>query len=166
MTSSSFTNREIDEILSLIDRLDNVEVRLETASIKLHVRKFSGAGSASAPRAVSERPRADAGQSGPVQVSPGAERASPGAGGAEPAAGLLAIRAPMLGRFHRAPSPSEPPFVEVGAWVEPVDPVCMIEVMKLFNTVNAGVSGTIAKISAENATMVEYDQVLFLVTPD
>ena len=81
-------------------------------------------------------------------------------------AGLLEIRAPMLGRFFRASSPSEPAYVEVGSRVQPEDTVCMLEVMKLFNTVPAGVAGTIVEILVENGAMVEHDAVLFRVRPE
>jgi acetyl-CoA carboxylase biotin carboxyl carrier protein len=69
----------------------------------------------------------------------------------------------MLGTFYRAPKPDAPPFVEVGQLVTKEDVVCIIEVMKLFNMVRAGVRGRIAKICAENAQLVEYKQVLFLL---
>ena len=77
--------------------------------------------------------------------------------------GLKPILAPMLGTFYRAPKPDAPPFVEEGRFVTEEDVVCIIEVMKLFNTVKAGVRGRIAKVCAENAQMVEYKQVLFLI---
>jgi acetyl-CoA carboxylase biotin carboxyl carrier protein len=77
--------------------------------------------------------------------------------------GFIPIKAPMLGTFYRAPKPDAPPFVEVGQLVTKEDVVCIIEVMKLFNMVRAGVRGRIAKICAENAQLVEYKQVLFLL---
>jgi len=77
--------------------------------------------------------------------------------------GFFAIKAPMLGTFYSAPKPGAPPFVEVGRRVSEEDSVCIIEVMKLFNTVKANVQGRIAKICAENGQMVEYQQTLFLV---
>ncbi|MCX5910322.1 MAG: TRAP transporter large permease subunit, partial [Deltaproteobacteria bacterium] len=77
--------------------------------------------------------------------------------------GLVAIKAPMLGTFYRTPKPGAPPFVEVGAMVDKDDPVGIIEVMKLFNTVKAGVQGRIAQICAEQGQLVEYQQILFLI---
>ncbi|MCP4577804.1 MAG: hypothetical protein GY846_16145 [Deltaproteobacteria bacterium] len=77
--------------------------------------------------------------------------------------GFMAIKAPMLGAFYTAPKPGAPPFVVVGQWVSEGDSLCIIEVMKLFNTVKANISGRIAKICAENGQMVEYQQTLFLV---
>ena len=76
---------------------------------------------------------------------------------------FIAIKAPMLGTFYSAPKPGTPPFVEKGRLISEDDSVCIIEVMKLFNTVKAGIRGRIAKICAENGQMVEYQQTLFLV---
>jgi acetyl-CoA carboxylase biotin carboxyl carrier protein len=77
----------------------------------------------------------------------------------------LTIDAPMLGTFYRAPAPGTAPFVEVGARVEPDTIVCIIEVMKMMNSVAAGIAGTIAEVHAENAQLVEYGQPLFRVDP-
>jgi acetyl-CoA carboxylase biotin carboxyl carrier protein len=74
-----------------------------------------------------------------------------------------AIVAPMLGTFYRAPAPGAAPFVEVGSSVEPETLVCIIEVMKMMNSVHAGVSGTIAEICVENGEAVEYGTPLFRV---
>jgi acetyl-CoA carboxylase biotin carboxyl carrier protein len=71
----------------------------------------------------------------------------------------------MLGTFYRAESPGEPPFVELGSSVEPDTIVCIIEVMKMMNSVPAGVAGTIVEICHENAKLVEYGAPLFRVEP-
>jgi acetyl-CoA carboxylase biotin carboxyl carrier protein len=76
-----------------------------------------------------------------------------------------AIVAPMLGTFYRAPAPGAAPFVEVGSSVEPETLVCIIEVMKMMNSVHAGVSGTIGEICVENGEAVEYGTPLFRVEP-
>ena len=75
----------------------------------------------------------------------------------------MAIKAPVLGTFYATPKPGAPPFVEVGQLVAEDDVVCLIEVMKLFNTVKAGVRGRIVKICVEQAQMVEFQQPLFLL---
>ena len=76
------------------------------------------------------------------------------------------ISAPMSGVFYRRPSPEEPPFVEVGSVVQAGEPVCIIEVMKLFSTVYAEVSGRVAAIHAADAEAVERDQPLFTIEPE
>ena len=75
----------------------------------------------------------------------------------------LTIMSPMIGLFYRAPAPGEAPFVEVGTRVEPDTIVGIIEVMKMMNSVPAGIAGTIAAIHVENAQPVEYGQPLFRV---
>jgi acetyl-CoA carboxylase biotin carboxyl carrier protein len=72
----------------------------------------------------------------------------------------------MLGTFYRAPSPGEKPFVEVGQHVKAGDTVCLIEVMKLFNSISAGVDGTVVAIPAQNGVLVEYNQPLVYVMAD
>jgi acetyl-CoA carboxylase biotin carboxyl carrier protein len=76
-----------------------------------------------------------------------------------------AIEAPMLGTFYRSPAPGEPPFVDVGSTVEPDTIVAIIEVMKMMNSVHAGVAGTIAEVCVANGEPVEYGTPLFRVEP-
>jgi len=78
----------------------------------------------------------------------------------------LEIKSPMIGTFYRSGNPDTPPFVSVGDKVTKGQGVCIIEAMKLFNEIESEVSGTIVKVMVENASPVEYDQVLFLVEPD
>ena len=79
------------------------------------------------------------------------------------AEGEIAIRAPMLGTFYRSPAPGDPPFVELGKRVQADDTVCLIEVMKLFSSINAGVDGVVTRILVENGTMVEFGQMLIVI---
>ena len=79
--------------------------------------------------------------------------------------GVVAIRAPMMGTFYRAPAPGEKQFVEEGQRVRADDTVCLIEVMKLFNSIRAGVDGEVVKIIAENGGLVEFDQPLIFIAP-
>ena len=75
------------------------------------------------------------------------------------------MRAPNLGTFYRAPKPGAAPYVTVGQTVDADTEVCLIEVMKLFTSVLAGVEGTVRKVLVEDAELVEYDQPLFLIEP-
>src|ERR1700733_14004381 len=83
----------------------------------------------------------------------------------EPDDGLVAIPSPMLGTFYRAESPGSPPFVEVGARVEPDTTVAIIEVMKMMNSVPAGVSGSGVEVCSGNGKLVEDGEPLFRVRP-
>lgn len=80
-------------------------------------------------------------------------------------AGLVDIKAPMLGTFFCAPKPGAEAFVGVGSRVEPDTVVGIVEVMKLMNSVSAGVRGEVVEIVAPDAQLVEYDQVLLRVRP-
>lgn len=80
--------------------------------------------------------------------------------------GHVVVKAPSLGTFYRAAKPSAPPFVEVGHRVEPETELCLIEVMKLFTTLRAGVAGTVSKIMVSDGEMIERGQPLFTIDPD
>lgn len=69
----------------------------------------------------------------------------------------------MVGTFYARPSPEEPEFVTVGTKVDVGTPLCIIEVMKLFTTIEATLAGTIRAVLAENGQMVEYGQPLFVI---
>lgn len=77
----------------------------------------------------------------------------------------VTIKSPMIGTFYRKPSPDKDLFVNVGSEVKNDTVVCVIEAMKLFNQIEAEVSGKIVKILVDDASPVEYDQPLFLVDP-
>jgi len=107
-------------------------------------------------------------------VAPAAAAPAPAAAPAEhaPAAAPVAddskyvtIKSPMIGTFYRSASPEKPLFVNVGDEIKPGDILCIIEAMKLFNEIEAEISGKIVKILVDNASPVEYDQPLFLVEP-
>ena len=78
---------------------------------------------------------------------------------------LHAVKAHMVGTFYRSPAPNEPPFVEVGQAVEPDTVVCIIEVMKLMNSIEAGVRGVVREIPLANASAVEYGEVILVIEP-
>ena len=83
----------------------------------------------------------------------------------EPEKKLNEIKSPMIGTFYRAPNPESPPFIEPGDRIKPGQTVCIIEAMKLFNEIEAEISGTIVEVLVENSSPVEFDQPLFLVDP-
>ncbi len=146
---------EIGEILKLIDGSSLAEFVLETDDIKLVVRRH-GAGS-QAVTASEDRNTIFAGSS---------DQPQPTARAADGVLSAHAVTAPMVGTFYRSPAPGAPPFVELGSKVNAGDPICIIEVMKLFTTIQAEWGGTVKKIGAENATPVEYGQMLFVIEPE
>ena len=143
----ALSDDDVREILRIIDESELDELRIETEGLSLHVLR-GGAGLEPEP----ERSAAEA-----VPTSQPAALGSP-----SPDDGL-AILSPTIGVFYRAPAPGQAPFVEVGTRVEPDTIVGIIEVMKMMNSIPAGIAGTIAEIHVENAQAVEYDQPLFRV---
>lgn len=109
----------------------------------------------------------------PAALTPVAAVAAPapapaGASVAAPAArpaNWVAIKAANLGTFYKASSPDAAPYVTLGAAVSPDSEVCMIEVMKLFTTIRAGVAGIVREICATDGQMVEYGQDLMWIEP-
>jgi acetyl-CoA carboxylase biotin carboxyl carrier protein len=136
----ALSDEDVREILRLIDESDLDELRVETADFSLHVVRGDAAAA-------------------PAEPAPAAA-AKPAA---SPDGATETIAAPMPGTFYRAEGPGMAPFVEVGTRVEPDTVVCLIEIMKMMNSVQAGVSGTIAQICAEDADLVADGAPLFRV---
>lgn len=148
-TGDIFDFRKIRRLVELMNEhgLNEIELRQGDKQIRLG-RKAATAGPASAvqPAAV---------------VSTDASDAS-----SEPSAtekDLHVLTSPMVGTFYAANSPDDPQLVNVGDHVEPDTTVCMVEAMKVFNEIPAGVSGTIVSVLVENGAPVEYGQPLFKV---
>ncbi len=83
-----------------------------------------------------------------------------------PDEGLVAVHAPVIGTFYAAPEPGAEPFVAIGSIVEADTTVGLVEVMKVFNAVSAGIRGRIERVSVRNEQFVEFGQTLFLVRPE
>jgi acetyl-CoA carboxylase biotin carboxyl carrier protein len=86
----------------------------------------------------------------------------------EPAADarMLVIKSPMVGTFYKASGPDSAPFVKVGDRIGPEKTVCIVEAMKVFNEIPAGVSGQVVAILVENGAPVEFGQPLIKVDPE
>jgi len=152
-------------ILKLIDESPMGRFTLELGDLKLEVVK--GTGTVAAPAALPLQPAAP-------QIAEASPVAPAAASPIEPSVAadiandpnLVAIEAPLLGIFYRRSEPGAPPYVEVGSMVDEQTTVALIEVMKLFKPVAAGVRGRIEKICVENGALVDYLQPLFLVRID
>ena len=79
--------------------------------------------------------------------------------------GAVVVCAPYLGTFYRSPKPGSPTYVEVGSVVTAESELCLVEVMKLFTAVRAGVAGTLVQVLASDGDLVTSDQPLFAVMP-
>ena len=163
--------QEVVEVLRLVrDSQSCASLELEVGDMKLHVTRCGGT-DAGAP-SVSAASASAATPSPTAPVAAATAQPAPVAAAvpapATPAIGEEAatpVRAPLLGIFYRCPSPGAPAFVNEGDVVGVDDTVALIEVMKLFSSVTAGVHGRVVRIVAENGVMVEHGQTLMLIEP-
>lgn len=164
--SSEMKTSEIRDLIDFIAHSGLNEVDIETKELKLHVKrepdqkvlKSSPAPIVAAAPVAPAQPVAAAPPSAQTPAAP-----APAATGGK---NLIEVKSPMIGTFYRSSNPDTPAFVSVGEKITKGQTVCIIEAMKLFNEIESEVSGTIVKAMVENATPVEYEQVLFLVEPD
>lgn len=147
---AELTRADIDEILKLVDGSDFDELKLEMGDLKLELRRRGASAPATAPAPV------------PAPVAKPAEAvAAPvvaSGGGSE-------IPAPLLGTFWHAPRPGAAPFVQPGDVVQADTIIGIIEVMKLMNSVPAGIAGTVLEVTAPNGELVEHGQTLIRIQP-
>lgn len=152
--------RTIRRLVRLMHRFDLTAIDLDEGRTRIRLRRRTGeaparaAGSASAPAPVSQPIAA------PAVSTPPAGSAPKPAADASPV-----IRSPLIGTFFSARDPDSPPYVNVGSVVREDSIVCMIEAMKVFSEIPAGVSGTITEILVKNGEPVEFDQPLFRYSP-
>jgi acetyl-CoA carboxylase biotin carboxyl carrier protein len=155
----SFSHDDVQRLIKLLDSSHFDELHLEAEGIKLTLRR-NGAPSAtpfSAPT-----PAVSTAAAPPVR-----DRASAPVATAVPTNDptLIEIRAPMLGTFYGAPKPGAEPFVAIGAQVTADSAVGIIEVMKLMNSISAGVEGVLVEVLVRDGDLVEFEQVLMRVRP-
>jgi acetyl-CoA carboxylase biotin carboxyl carrier protein len=148
----SLTAKDVAEIMRLLEQSTFDCLSLEMDGVKLNLQRKSAAPA---------EPATDA----ETFASLPSSSQSSGTSKSLSEFGLTDVPSPLLGIFHRAPKPGEPPFVEVGSRVEEETIIGIIEVMKLMNSVRAGVKGEVVEILVENGAAVEYGQVLLRVRP-
>ena len=151
----SLTAADVAEIMRLVEQSNFDELTLEMDGIKLCLRRGASAQSSLAPGTGDTGAAAASGSPAPP---PGTNTVT---APADP--NVHEVASPLLGTFYRAPKPGAPPFVEVGAQVEEETVVAIIEVMKLMNTVRAGVRGTVTEILVADGALAEYGETLLLV---
>jgi len=148
----SLTAKDVAEIMRMLEESSFDSLSLEMNGVKLNLRRNSPS------RRSDDAAMPTTAPAGPLRVKKKIKPPS------EP--GLTDVPSPMLGVFYRAPKPGEPPFVEVGSNVEGDTVIGIIEVMKLMNSVRAGVNGTVVEVLAENGAPVEYGEILLRVRPE
>ena len=99
----------------------------------------------------------------PQAASPAAKEPTQASPAASSAQNLLEVKSPIVGTFYRAPSPDSPPYVEKGGSVKKGQPLCVLEAMKMMNTLECEYDGVIEEILVSNGDLVEFDQVLFKI---
>ena len=157
----ALSDEDVREILRIIDQSGLDELHLVTEGFVLHVLRGATPGE-TVGRGRMKGEAATSGAAGAPGRMKGEATTPPTSPSGSEHDGVV-IAAPMLGTFYRAESPGEAPFVEVGSRVGADTTVCIIEVMKMMNSVPAGVSGVVTEICPDNGQLVEFGEPLFVV---
>jgi acetyl-CoA carboxylase biotin carboxyl carrier protein len=159
--------KQIQELIKMINKSNIGELTIEQKDFRVTIRQKEeqvtqvvAAPVQQAPIYAAPPPQA---AFAPQSTAAGPAADKPAKAAESSAANLVTIKSPMIGTFYRRPTPDKPNLCEVGDEVSPGKVVCIIEAMKLFNEIEAEISGKIVKVLAEDASPVEYDQPLFLV---
>jgi len=162
------TYKEIQDLIKLVSRSELNEIKVKDGDFELTIRnknysKLLPASSAVMPtNMMMPQTAASAQAAQPAAASPASSKAAD----SEPdTSNLLEVKSPIVGTFYRSASPDKPAYVSVGDTIGEGSVVCIVEAMKLFNEIESEVSGKIVKVMIDDASPVEYDQVLFLVDP-
>ena len=158
--------KEIQNLIKFVSNSGVAEVKLETGDIKITIRTTLE-GNTPDITYVQQAPMQQAvQQSAPVQQAvQQSAPAAPATPAVDENAKYVTIKSPMIGTFYRKPAPDKPTFVEVGSTIGKGDVLCVVEAMKLFNEIEAEITGKIIKILVDDMSPVEFDQPLFLVDP-
>ncbi|GIW86293.1 MAG: acetyl-CoA carboxylase, biotin carboxyl carrier protein [Isosphaeraceae bacterium] len=154
-TSESPDVQTVRQLVRLMHRFDLSAIDLTNERTTIRLRRWRATAGAA--------PAAPAPQATVPSPTPAA--APPPPAPARPAVEPVYIRSPMVGTFYESPAPDASPYVTVGSVVRPDTTVCLIEAMKVFTEINAGVTGTIAEVLVKSGQAVEFDQPLFRVEP-
>jgi acetyl-CoA carboxylase biotin carboxyl carrier protein len=155
--------KEIQNLIKFVSNSGVAEVKLETGDIKITIRTTLE-GNTPDITYVQQAPMQQALPQAPVQQvqAPATPAIAPVA---DENSKYITIKSPMIGTFYRKPAPDKPSFIEVGSSIAKGDVLCVVEAMKLFNEIEAEISGKIVKILVDDMSPVEFDQPLFLVDP-
>lgn len=158
--------KEIQDLIKFVAKAEVTEVEIERKDFKITIKSEK---EKQEQTVYLQQPTAAPVAAAPVAAAPAAPApalANPAAPAADASSdNYVTIKSPMIGTFYRKSSPETPSFVEVGDSIKPGDVICIVEAMKLFNEIEAEISGTIVKVLVDDSQPVEYDQPLFLVDP-
>ena len=170
MTHDNLTYDDLLRIVELIKSSEQFsEFRLKIGEIEIELRRRQGAGASrlaapaeeTPPASSSTSPAADSKASELIPAHDPTARVAP-----RWAPESIVVRAPMVGTFYRAPEPGSPPFVKIGQVVEPDTIVCIIEVMKLMNSIRAGARGVVTQVLLDDGATVEASAPLIILDPE
>ena len=156
--------KDIQNLIKFVAKSGATEVKLEMEDIKITIKTGSEKTETTivqqAPMGIPQMPALDSMSNVAQTEVSGSDTVAK-----DETSKYIEITSPIIGTFYRKPSPDKPVFIEVGDTVNSETIVCMVEAMKLFNEIEAEVSGKIVKVLVENGTPVEFGQPLFLVDP-
>jgi len=159
--------KEIASILKSSDSLAEFSLKFGNVELALSTHHAQAPASPVADRGATTAPATAAASSTPTaSVQQTATPSRPPSAAAPSALQGHVVKSPMIGTFYRSPEPGAPPFVNVGDRVKKGDVICLIEVMKLINSITADQDGVVAEILVDNAAPVEFGQALMTITPN
>ena len=150
-----FDVKKVRRLIELMKEHDLSELDLKQADNRVRIRRGGEVVAYSAPAVAAARPAVASQAAEPAAAAPSAADAR-----------MLVVKSPMVGTFYRASGPDAAPFVKVGDRIGPEKTVCIVEAMKVFNEIPAGVSGQVVAILVENGAPVEFGQPLIKVDPE
>ena len=154
---------EIQDLIKFVSKSGVSEVEIEQKDFKIVIKDENKSKKEEHTVYVQAPQQISAPTTAPAPVAVAAE--TPKAPAVSEDAKYITIKSPMIGTFYRSTSPDKPALANVGDSIEKGKVVCIIEAMKLFNDIEAEISGRIVKVLVDDASPVEYDQPLFLVDP-
>ena len=149
-----FDVKKVTKLIELMKEHDLSEIDLKQGDTAVRLKRGGDVVVSAAPAAASARPVQQASESAPAATESAAD------------ARMVVIKSPMVGTFYRASGPDAAPFAKVGDRIGPEKTVCIVEAMKVFNEIPAGVSGQVVAILVENGAPVEFGQPLIKVDPE
>jgi len=157
--------KEIQDLIKFVAKSGVNEVEIEQKDFKIVIKSEDKKAKAQEQIIVqASAPVAQVPAAAPV-AAPVVEAPATEAPATEDNSKFITVKSPMIGTFYRSSSPDKDAFVAVGDTIKPGDTICIVEAMKLFNEIEAEVSGKIVKVLVDDASPVQYDQPLFLVDP-
>jgi len=159
--------RKIKKLIDLLEESNLTEIEIKEGEESVRLARMPRGGHAQAAPSVVHH-AAPLAHAGPGAVMPMHSPSEAATGGSHKPHGQdlppgHVVRAPMVGTFYNSPAPDKPSFVSIGQAVKAGETLGIIEAMKMFNPIEADVSGTVLAIQCESGQPVEFDQPLFVI---